>query len=118
MGWDANANLKEEDPKYKEILEDFVQAAFYVVRYCKCVDGLLKEGSLGLNSCAQVIQEITGHNPYEEKGWPPEKVREVLFDFDPMRYKEYPKGERESFWSTYWFLVVCSKHNLGVTFSY
>ena len=120
MGWDAYAtenggkeikviwgkipNLQNKE--YKKVFEASVDKVLETVDE---VDWLLSLGGLDCSCFARKIEEVTGKSCWNEDGYTPEEVKEMLEDF--------VKTE-EPYDSAYAFVESCAKLGLGMGFSY
>ena len=120
MGWDAHSSAKVNWDKRK--LEDknidrlFEGAENYVKEKTGTVDGFLRLGSLDVSRCAYMLEQATGKNCWDEKGWTEEEVKRfnetANWDF------EYNDEDAWAYWSAKKFLEVCAEANLSVSFTW
>jgi hypothetical protein len=121
MGWDCHAtrkgrwlrhdhaSLRIYDPILNAV---FRQAAKDAERMGGWADPLLEFGTLHLRECADMLQQATGLDPYDIKGWTSSDVQKTNWNF------KYLNTRRAAYWSARKFLEACVEHGLVVKFSY
>ena len=128
MGWDADAEpieleeIKNKSGKWKGLRiknakahRVFEKAADDVIKEAGSVDGYLHIGGLDCSTCGEMLERMTGHSVYDEKGWPAGLVQELCENAKGLKVK---KSELWAYLSAKRFLECCARLSLGVRFSW
>jgi hypothetical protein len=110
MGWDAISSVGNN----KAIIAKFKEAEKLTISMAGCADANLCLGSLGCKICGEMLTIATGESVYMY--WSESKVKKLNskanWDFN------YNKDEEWAYWSARYFLEVCAKHELSISFSW
>lgn len=123
MGWLAvSSALKIKVAPGKEMFHNFqtgyaFEYAAEAIEMVGCTpDPQLKAGGLSWDGCRRCLEQATGQQTIRPLGWNAEQVHNyqliAKWDFTP----EQVQAKTEEFVSAKWFLEVCAKHNLSITF--
>jgi hypothetical protein len=110
MGWDAISSVG----KRMCVLSEFKNAEKDVIYKTGHCDGALHIGCLDCKECGEMLEIATGESVYIY--WSESKVKKLNskanWDF------QYNKEDAYAYWSARYFLAVCAKNELSISFSW
>jgi hypothetical protein len=111
MGWDAISSVG----KNKAIIAKFKEAEKLTISMAGFSDASLCLGRLGCKISGEMLEIATGENVYNNS-WSAEKVKQLYqtanWDF------QYNEEDDWAYWSAWYFLAVCAKNELSISFSW
>ncbi len=111
MGWDAISSAG----KRTGILSEFKNVEKDVIYETGNCDGSLHNGCLDCKECGEMLTIATGESVYGES-WSSEKVK-LLYQTAYWDF-QYNNENAWAYWSSRYFLAVCAKHELSISFSW
>lgn len=110
MGWDAIAKRSRRDKAWKA-------AHARVKERTGSVDAGLRLGYLDCSNCGIELEEMTGRDAWDPRGWTKEEVALMAAD-NPQPDEEVAPKDRWAYESAREFLLVCAQLKSGVRFSF
>lgn len=116
MGWDAHAVFDKNAPDYKNAKKAFKAASKVVTLiYDNTVDGNLHLGGLDCSICGELLEKATSRSVYEDWGIGNVKTNECFSIWNKGNIEE---KDMWAYYSAKFFLKICARYNLAITFTY